>query len=183
MGGYFLGTNFSNPPARTWIKNARKNTYYFATTTMTMTTMLHAPPGADERAASKVITGKIGWRDSQIGRWPLGCSIVQTRLRRNEIWFCRAISRPNQPPLSPLKLLHRPLHPVPPSLPPSLHRASGRRAHAIPESGGSGARTGRGEGNATERVVSRNLVKSRTLAVLASLNAQEHLSGASSAPL
>ena len=49
---------------------------------------------------SKVITDKIGWRDSQIGRWPLGCSIVQTRPRRNEIWFCRAISRPNQPPLA-----------------------------------------------------------------------------------
>lgn len=40
----------------------------------------------------------IDWRDSQIGSWTLGCSIVQTHLRRNEIWFSRAISHPNQPP-------------------------------------------------------------------------------------
>lgn len=41
--------------------------------------------------------------------------------------------------------------------------------------GRSGARRGEAKGT-TERVVSRNLVKSRTLAVLASLNAREHLS-------
>lgn len=49
---------------------------------------------------------KIGWRvGSRIGPCPLNCSIVQTRLRQNEIWFCRVISRLNQPPARPSPLV------------------------------------------------------------------------------
>lgn len=63
--------------------------------------------------------------------------------------------------------------PVPSSLPPS-RRSSGPCRTGT---GGGQERDERDETKGTtERVVSRNLVKSRTLAVLASLNVQEHLS-------